>query len=83
MVTPTCGHFTVQIHNPGTISYRPCKYKGMIMHSLVTVPCQRKLGEIFGKYSEKREKGSISAMLGWVGVSVIARKRLLCYGGNY
>ena len=41
MVTPICGHFTVQLHNLGTISYRPCKYKGIMMHSLVTVQYQR------------------------------------------
>ena len=42
MVTPTCGHFTVQLPNLGTISYRPCKYKGIMMHSLVTVQYQQK-----------------------------------------
>ena len=40
MVTPTCGHFTVQLPNLGKISYRPCKYKGIMMHSLVTVQYQ-------------------------------------------
>ena len=41
METPTCGHFTVQLPNLGTISYRPWKYKGIMMHSLVTVQYQR------------------------------------------
>ena len=57
MVTPTCGHFTVQVDNPGTISYRPCKYKGIMMHSLVTVPCQRKLDEILGNIVKNMKNG--------------------------
>ena len=41
MVTPTCGHFTVQLPNLDKISYQPCEYKGIMMHSLVTVQYQQ------------------------------------------